>query len=109
MKKPNDNEPRAFRSTYESFPEETPWSLSSTLKTTKSDDMLPRLYTKPSITNDTRKRDMSPLVRDTKPFTNGSISRRDKGSDDDDFNRQQKSKVNLFYRNFEKTTYSFFS
>ncbi len=92
--KSNDNEPKAFRSTYEPFPEETPWSSSSVLKPSKSDDILPRLYTKPLVTNDTKRRDMSPLVHDTKLYTTGSLSKRNNHSDDEDyFNRQQKSKV----------------
>jgi len=98
IKKSNDNEPKAFRSTYEPFPDETPWSSSSILKPSKSDDMLPRLYTKPLGTNDTKRRDMSPLVHDTKLYTTGSLSKRTNHSDDEDyFNQQQKSKVIFFF------------
>ncbi|CAF4452585.1 unnamed protein product, partial [Rotaria magnacalcarata] len=39
-KRSSSNEPKPFRSTYEPFPEETPWSASSPLKLRKSDDML---------------------------------------------------------------------
>ncbi len=93
MKKSTNNEPKAFRSTYESFPEETPWSASTTLKMTKSDDMLPRLNTKSSITSDTKRKTVSPLVHDTKSYTNGSLSKRDHVSDDDEDSYGQKSKV----------------
>jgi hypothetical protein len=97
IKKSSDNEPKAFRSAYESFPEETPWASSPMLRPTKSDDTLPRLYTKPSITSDIKRRDVSPLVHDTKSYSTGSLSKRYNHSDDeDDFNRQQKSKV-IFY------------
>jgi len=99
VKKPGDNQLKAFRSTYESFPEETPWSASSssTLKRAKSDDMLPRLNSKSLITTDTRRRDVSPLVHDTKSYTNGSSSKRGNISDDDEenFNPHQNSKVIL--------------
>ena len=95
-KKSNENEPKAFRATFESFPEDTPWSAStsSKLKPTKSDTTLPRLYSKPSSTYDTKRRDVSPLVHDTKPYTNGSTWKRDNHSDDEDDYLKQKSKVN---------------
>ncbi len=96
MKKSNDNELKAFRSTFEPFPEETPWSPSSMLKPTKNDDMLPRLYTKPPITNDIKRPGMSPLVHDTRSYTNGSFSKRHNSDDEDDLYGQQKSKV-IFY------------
>ncbi len=95
-KKSNDHEPKSFRSSYEPFPEETPWSLSSK-KTTKPDDIISRSYIKPPITSDSTKRMMSPLVHDTKSYNIPSISKRDNLSDDDDsFNRKQKIKVNNF-------------
>ncbi|CAF3709253.1 unnamed protein product [Adineta steineri] len=90
-----DNETKAFRSTYEAFPEETPWSTPSTaLKLARSDDILTRLNTKSSLTGDTKRRDVSPLIRDTKSYTNNSSLKRDNNSDDDDedYNRLQKSK-----------------
>jgi hypothetical protein len=91
MKKSTDNEPKSFRSTYEPYPEEAPWSS----KTTKSDDITSRLYTKPSITNDPTKR-ISPLVHDTKSYASGLTSKRGNLSDDDDFMGKQKSKVKDF-------------
>ena len=94
MKKSNENEPKAFRSTYESFPEETPWSLSSMLKPTKTDETLPRLYPKLSTNSDTKKRGVSPLVHDTKSYTNGSRFKRDENSDDeDDYRHRQQPTV----------------
>lgn len=94
VKKSTDNEPKPFRATYEPFPEESPWSMASPLKSTKSDDTLLKLYTKPSIANDTKRRNISPLVHDTKPYTYGSLSKRDNvTNDDDDLYNQQKSKV----------------
>jgi hypothetical protein len=94
MKKSNDNEPKSFRVPYEPFPEDAPWSL-STNKTSKIDDKTPKPYAKPPITNDFMKRNVSPLVRDTKPSITGSIHKRDNTSDndDDDYDRRLKSKV----------------
>ncbi|CAF4587684.1 unnamed protein product, partial [Rotaria sp. Silwood2] len=104
IKRSTNNDPKAFRSTYESFPEETPWSTSSTLKLTKSEDMLPRFSTKSSITNDSKRRNMSPLVHDTKSYTNGSLSKRNNASDDEeDYYGQQKSKST---NRFDNTSFS---
>ncbi|CAF4535226.1 unnamed protein product, partial [Rotaria sp. Silwood2] len=104
IKRSTSNDPKAFRSTYESFPEETPWSTSSTLKLTKSEDMLPRFSTKSSITNDSKRRNMSPLVHDTKSYTNGSLSKRNNASDDEeDYYGQQKSKST---NRFDNTSFS---
>jgi len=98
IKKLNSNEPKSFRSQYEPFPEQAPWS-SPTIKTTKPDDNTSRLYTKPLLTNDLTKRTISPLVHDTKPYNSSSISKRNNFSDDDDdFNQKQKLKVKKFYR-----------
>jgi hypothetical protein len=96
IKKSDDNEPKAFRSTYEPFPEETPWSSSSMLKLSKNDETFPRLNTKSSVINETKRKGMSPLIHDTKSYSNGSLSKRNDDDDDDDFNHQQKSKV-IFY------------
>jgi hypothetical protein len=94
IKKSNDNEPKAFRSTFEPFPDDTLGSLSSMLKPTKSDDTLPRVYGKPPFSSDTKRRGVSPLVHDTKPYTNGSTFKRNNNSDgEDDYMRQQKLKV----------------
>jgi hypothetical protein len=93
-KKSNTNDPKAFRSTYEPFPEETPWTSSSGFKSTRNDDMFPKLNTKSSIIGDTKRRDISPLVRDTKSYSTNSLSKRNVGSDnEDDYTRQQKAKV----------------
>jgi hypothetical protein len=92
-KKPNTNEPKSFRSTYEPFPEEALWS-SSKPKTTKNDSNIPPTsYLRPSITNDLTKRSISPLIHDTKLSNSGSLSKRNNPSDDDDFSRREKAKV----------------
>ncbi|CAF0976467.1 unnamed protein product [Rotaria sp. Silwood1] len=110
MKRSASSDPKAFRSTYESFPEETPWSTSSTLKLTKSEDMLPKFNTKSSITSDTKRRNMSPLVHDTKSYTNGSLSKRDNVSDDEeDYYGQQKSKLTNRFDNSSFSTNKFSS
>ena len=101
----NDQHPVAFRSTYESFPEEMPWSSTSIGKGSKTDDQLPKLYSKPLMSNSARKRDVSPLVHDTKPPPYGSTARNHYGSDDDDgdgLSRYPKSNVSIFTR-FEDT------
>jgi hypothetical protein len=102
IKKSNSNEPKSFRSSYEPFPEEAPWS-SSTIKTTKPDDNISKFYTKPLLTNDSTKRTMSPLVHDTKPYNSSSITKRSNRSDDDDddFNQKQKLKVKDFIKQIE--------
>ncbi|UJR21281.1 hypothetical protein I4U23_024373 [Adineta vaga] len=110
LKKTHDNQLKAFRSTYESFPEETPWSIStSLLKATKSDDTLSRLNTRTSLTNDLRRRDVSPLVHDLRSYTNGSSFKRDNYNDDEEqnFNYSQKSKPNnRFSSNIGKSSTS---
>ncbi|CAF0874381.1 unnamed protein product [Adineta ricciae] len=97
LQKSRDNELKAFRSTYESFPEDTPWSIStSVLKSTRSDDILSRFNTRTSLANDSKRRDVSPLVRDLKSYTNGSSSHKhDNYSDDDEHNNNysQRSKT----------------
>ncbi|CAF3692529.1 unnamed protein product [Rotaria socialis] len=103
-KRSSSNEPKPFRSTYEPFPEETPWSISSALKLTKSDDMLSKLHSNSSILSDSKRRNMSPLVHDTKSYTNGSLSKRNYGSDDeDDIYKQQKPKLT---DRFDNSTFS---
>lgn len=52
-----------FRVSYETFPEETLWSSS------EYDDKAARLTSNSSVNNSTRKRDVSPLLHDTKPST----------------------------------------
>lgn len=102
-KKVNDNEPKAFRATFESFPEETPWSTStsSKLQPARSESTLPKLYSKPSSTYDIKRRDVSPLIHDAKPYSNGSTFKRDYSDDEDDY-LKQKSKV--FSRSFEENS-----
>lgn len=96
IKKPSSDEPKSFRSSYEPFPEDTPWSSSRTTKTTKPDDIITRSFAKPLLTNDPIKR-MSPLVHDIKPYGSGSLLKRDNLSDDDDdLYGKQKTKVNYF-------------
>ena len=90
-KKSNENEPKSFRSSYEPFPEE-PWS-SGLKKSTKYDDLTSRSYGKPAVTTDLNKRIDIPLSRDTKPFTNSTIQKRDNFSDDDEFDQKSKAKV----------------
>lgn len=85
-KSEKDQSSLAFRAPYESFPEETPWTTPSNGKTSRFDETLPRLSTKTSLTNSTRKRDVSPLVHDTKFSTYGSSIKKSYGSDDDDTN-----------------------
>ncbi|CAF1658807.1 unnamed protein product [Rotaria magnacalcarata] len=103
-KRSSSNEPKPFRSTYEPFPEETPWSASSPLKLRKSDDMLSKLHSKSSIVSDSKRRNMSPLVHDTKSYTNGLLSKRNNGSDDeDDLYKQQKPKLS---DRFDNSTFS---
>ncbi|CAF1224485.1 unnamed protein product [Rotaria sordida] len=110
IKRSTSNDPKAFRSTYESFPEETPWSTSSTLKITKSEDMLSRFSPKLSITNDTKRRNLSPLIHDTKSYTNGSLSKRDNVSDDEeDYYGQQKLKSTNRFDNSSLSTNKFSS
>ncbi len=114
MKKAIDNEPKAFRSTYEIFPEETPWSSITMLKPSKSEDMLPRLYTKPSVANETKKRHISPLVHDTKSYKNSSSLKHDDnnsdGDQDENWNPQRKfktsSSTDRFTSNMKKATSS---
>jgi hypothetical protein len=78
------------------------------LKTTKSDDTLPRLYAKPPLSSDIKRRGLSPLVHDTKSYTNGSTFKRDNNSDgEDDFMRQQKLKVILILIIYELKICSF--
>ena len=104
-KRVNGDEPKAFRATFESFPEEAPWSVStsSKLKPAKSETTLPKLYSKPSSTYDTKRRDVSPLIHDAKPYSNGSTFKRDNHSDDDDDDySRQKSKV--LFRPFEESS-----
>lgn len=92
IKKPNTNEIKSFRSSYETLPEEAPWS-SSSIKTTKPDDISSRSFTKPTFSNDALKR-TSPLINDIKPYSSGSTIKRDNFSDeDDDLYGKQKSKV----------------
>lgn len=95
-KKSNDNEPKSFRTAYEQFPEESPWST-GIKKPVKYDELTSKSFNKPSITNDLNKRISSPLVRDTKPFNSSTIQKRDNASDDDDgFNQKSKAKVEYF-------------
>ncbi|CAF0745554.1 unnamed protein product [Adineta steineri] len=92
IKKPSTNEPKSFRSSYEPFPEEAPWS-SSMIKTTKHDEnMPPKPYSKLPLTGDPMKRNLSPLVHDTKPYSKSPISKNDFGSDDDDLYKKEKPK-----------------
>ena len=93
-KKSNDSQPKSFRSSYEPFPEESPWSASGK-KTTKPDDLSARSFGKPSTSSDFNKRTTSPLVHDIKPYGSGALSKRDKdsGDEDDDFNGKAKLKV----------------
>ena len=80
------------------MPEETPWltSFPSTLR--KSDDTLPILQAKSSTMNDTRRRNMSSIVYDTKSYPTSSPSKRDSASDDEgNFDRQEKSKVTFYF------------
>jgi hypothetical protein len=93
-KKSTTNEPKSFRSTYEPFPEDALWS-SSKPKPTKNDSAIPPIpYLRPSITNDLSKRNISPLIHDTKLSNSGSLSKRNNASDDDDdFSRREKAKV----------------
>ena len=94
-KKSDDNQPKSFRSSYEGYPEESPWSAGK--KPTKPDDLSSRSFNKPSANSDFNKRTTSPLVHDTKPYGSSSLSNRKKGSDDDDdeFNGKPKPKVRI--------------
>ncbi|CAF4967839.1 unnamed protein product, partial [Rotaria sp. Silwood1] len=83
MKKSNDTEPKSYRASYEQFSEEAPFS-SSIKKTTNTNDIISRPLTKSSITNDSTKRKLSPLVHDTKPYNSSSISKGANYSDNDD-------------------------
>ncbi|CAF2396261.1 unnamed protein product [Rotaria sp. Silwood2] len=92
IKKSNDNEPKSYRAPYEPFPEEVPFS-SSTKKTTPTDDIMSKTFTKSSITNDPTKRHMSPLVHDTKSYNSSSISKGVNYSDDDDDDKKYLSSL----------------
>ncbi|CAF0929160.1 unnamed protein product [Adineta ricciae] len=74
------NEPKPFRSTYEPFPDDIPWT-SSSIRSTKLDSTL---TPKPSMINDPLKRSVSPLVRDSKPITS-TLSKPGKINDDDEY------------------------
>lgn len=106
-------ETQGFRTTYESFPEETPWSMSSSrLKSTKSDELLSKLNTRSSLKGDSSRRDVSPLVRDMKPYGNGVTGKRDNHSDDEyesGTRRSLRSKVTQRQRLLPKPTLSPFS
>lgn len=93
-KKSNDSQPKSFRSSYEPFPEESPWSASGK-KVGKPDDLSARSFGKPSTSSDFNKRTTSPLVHDTKPYGSSALSKRDKdsGDEDDEFNGKGKLKV----------------
>ncbi|CAF0906283.1 unnamed protein product [Rotaria sordida] len=95
-KKSNDNEPKSYRASYEPFPEEVPFS-SSTKKTIKTDDTMPKPFTRSSISNEPTKRQISPLIHDTKSYHSSSISKGANYSDndDDDFNQKQKHKSTI--------------
>ncbi|CAF3946046.1 unnamed protein product [Rotaria magnacalcarata] len=92
-KKSNDNEPKSYRVPYESLPEDDSWS--SMKKTSKTNDTLPNLYSKSSITNDATKKYPSPLLRDIKPNSSSLTSKGSNYSDNDDddsFSKRDKSK-----------------
>ena len=94
-KKSSDLNPKSFRSSFETLPEEAPWS-SSASKPAKSDSLSWKAGSKPPFSSDSFKRDQSPLTRDNKLPPLGSHSKRDNLSDDENdnsFTRAQKAKV----------------
>ena len=100
-KKSRENEPKSFRSSYETFPEAAPWSAAGA-NGTKLNTLAPRPYGKPPTPNDSIKRNVSPLVFDAKPSGNGSSFKYDAlrkyagGDDDDLYSSASKSKVKTF-------------
>lgn len=96
MKKSSDLNPKSFRSSFETLPEEAPWSSSSASKPAKTDSLSWKAGSKPPFSSDSFKRDQSPLTRDTKLPPVGPPSKRDNFSDDENdnsFTRAQKAKV----------------
>lgn len=76
----NDTNTKPFRTSFETLPEEAPWSMSTTRSTKNDSNLL-----KPSWSNDSAQRDRSPMSREPKvmPLTSSS-SKRDNLSDDDE-------------------------
>ena len=90
----NDDGPKSFRTSFETLPEETPWSPSMKAAT-KSDDFKPKVSARSSLTNDITKRTSSPLVNDIRPYSMKSMSKHINSSDEDDdaFDQKPKAKV----------------
>ncbi|UJR28177.1 hypothetical protein I4U23_009430 [Adineta vaga] len=89
------SETKPFRSTYETFPDDIPWTSSSNKSTKLDNTLTPKSYVKQPMINDPLKRSMSPLVRDFKSHTSTSLSKPEKDSDDeinDKYNTFQKDK-----------------
>ena len=87
------NEPKPFRSSYETFPDDIPWT-SSSIRSTKLDSTLtPKPYVNPSIISDPLRRSVSPLVRDSKPIT-GTLSKSGRTSDNDEYDYKYGSPPN---------------
>lgn len=95
-KRITDLDTKSFRSSYEPFPEDLPLSGSSR-RVTKPDGTVSagNALRIPSL-NDPFKRSVSPLVHDWKSQKSDTLTKRDKGSDDDETpyaSQRDKSKV----------------
>ena len=65
----------SFRTSFETFPEEMPWVISTNKKTARSDDFLPRLNSQTTLNSRRKTNGVSPLVRDTSSFSYDSSLR----------------------------------
>lgn len=106
-KRPNDDELKPYRSTYESYPDNSPWS-SSTKKITHTDDTAQKPLSKAAIPLDSTKHNARAFNNDLKSYNSGLTLKGANYSDnEDDYNKNNKNKVKTKILNRKSSKFYF--